>query len=496
VLHQGIANATILQRTVFAQEADEMFPSPNEFSGMVSFGKVGRAAISGLVDVSFQLPEGVGVGMPQELINAKEQYSKTFTSYDGVFQFTPSGGWMHFNDQIFEYSPTIGKDVKGKFQVSFPTNERATEWPPFLMRDFKDSVLMLSIVQSGSMTPQLLEIIHKPDTEKQSYQIPQHRGISQILNGRTCWISTDGSKLAQINGGELTLYRTSWRAKSAAAQAPVQPKEPMSFCAFDLKIDDKPIPPPPLNWDKSSSPAAVKINGKAYPLPDSLTPAQAVAAFSLDTKNRQLIAFEKSKAVGDREYEEPYEKRFRLWVFQTDQETSFVSDWILSFSVDREENLLATCDGTKVRIFDLKQGKEISNFTPRRLSNHMSAPAQSVFFSRDSNVIGVGSLSSVQDYVIDHRAFDVETGNEYLLARAGRTVWHFDLFPQQKSHQVQEWRDGPTPPKKIPFFLSGYERDFVNALQARSSATVKKYESSDKDNSSRWTILQWPDFAR
>jgi hypothetical protein len=496
VIHQSIANAAVLQRTVFAQEPDEMFPAPNEFSGMVSFGAGTRGAISGLVDVSFQMPEGIGAGMPRDLHNAEEQYRKTFTTYDGVFQFTPSGGWMHFNDQIFDYSPTTGDDAKGKFQVSFPTSERTTEWPPFLMCDHNNSVLLLSIVQSGSMTPQLLEIIHKPDSEKQDYEIPQHRGISQILDGKTCWISADGSKLAQINGGELTVYRIGWQAKATTPKATANAKMPLSFSSADLMIDDKPVPPPQLDWDNATSPAALKHKGKSFPLPVSLTPSQAVAAYPLALNNLHVVVFGKPKAVGDLDYEDPYEKRFRLWVIHPQNGTAYLSDWISSFSVDAREKLLATCTGTKVRIIDLEQGKEIRSFTPRRLSNHMSAPAQAVFFSLDSHVLGVSSLSSVQDYVIDHRAFDVETGSEYLITRAGHTVWHFDLFPQQKPHQIQEWRDGTTPSEKIPFFLPGYERDFVNALMARPSETVKKYESSQKDNASHWTILQWPDFAR
>jgi hypothetical protein len=497
VIHQSIAEAKILQRSTFTQEPIEMFPAPDYFSGMVSFGVGTQAAISGLVDVSFQMPEGIGFTLPTEIIEKKDQYHKTYTSYNGVVQFTKTGGWMHFNDQTFDYSATNrSTDVKGKFQVAFPSDERATEWPPFVMRDFPDSVVLLSIVQSGSMTPQLLEIIRKPEgQETMGVDIPKHRGISQILTGKTCWIAADGSKLAQIDGKHLILYRTSWRAKRSASQ-PSTASPPLSFNVFDLKQDDKAALALKLPWDQSSSPAALKIEGKTYALPDSLTPAQAVAEFSLTTQKVQLVVFEESKSIANVEYEEPYEKRFRLWIINRETDATFLSDWILSFAVDSNEKRFATCNGTRVAIGSIADGKEILSFAPRRLSNHMTAPAQSVFFSYNSHVLGVGSLSSLQDYVVNYRAFDVETGNEYLVGRSGLTLWHFDLFPNPKSYQAQEWYDGPVPKQKIPFFVTGYDRDFVNSLYARPSAHVKKTESTSKDPKKQWTILLWPVFAR
>ena len=496
VIHQSIAEAKILQRSAFSQEPSDLFPSPDYFSGMVSFGAGTQAAVSGLAGVSFQMPEGIGFNLPAEINEIKEQYSKTFTSYDGVIQFTKTGGWMHFNDQRFDYSATNrSTDVKGKFQIAFPSNERATEWPPFIMRDFPDSVVLLSIVQSGSITPQLLEIISKPEGQEKSIEIPKHRGISQIMNGKTCWIAADGTKLAQIEGKNLILYRTSWRAKRNVSKAPSSATPPLSFNTFDLKQDDKAAPALKLQWDQSSSPASLKLEGKSYALPESLTPAQAVAEFSLKSQKVQLVVFEESKSIGNSDYEEPYEKRFRLWVINRENDSTYLSDWIFSFSVDRSEKRLATCNGTHVKIVGLVDGKEIQTFAPRRLSNHMTAPAQSVLFSYDSQVLGVRSLSSYQDYVVNYRAFDVETGHEYLVSRSGLTLWQFDLFPNPKTYQTQEWYDGPVPKQKIPFFVSGYERDFVNSLNSRPSANVIKTESTSKDPKLQWTILRWTEFS-
>lgn len=495
IIQQGITDAKLLQRHVFAQEPEELFPSPNGFSGMISFGKGNQAAISGLVDVSFQMPEGIGVGLPKEIMAAKEQYSNTFTSYDGVFQFTRSGGWMSFHKEVFDYSPTLADGaMQGKFQVSFPSNERATEWPPFLMRDGKDSVLLLSIVQSGNMEPQLLEIIRKPDLSREEWEIPRHRGISQIMNGETCWIAADGTQLAQIHGGELTVYRIGWRAKTQPVTPSSAAVMPLSFCAQDLGDDDKPVAPPQLSWDTSSSPAALQWEGKSFPLPESWDKSQAVAAYPMKTRKMQLVVLERAKAIGDLAYQDPFERRFRLWVIDAERGTTFLTDELFSFSVDAEESSLATCDGSRVRIFSLPLCEEIRQFLPKRLSNHMSAPAQTVFFSRDSHVLGVGSLSSYQDVVMDYRAFDVETGTEYLIARTGRTVWHFDLFLSQKHHQTQEWRDGAAPRQKMPFYVAGFGRDFVNSLQARRSQSVKEFRS-EQDPKSTWSILRWPEFA-
>lgn len=491
VLQQSIVDGRVLQKHTYTLEPDQMFPSPDDFSGMVSFGQGAKAAVSGLVDVSFQLPEGIGIGMPAAIVEAKEQYTDSFASYAGVFQFTRTGGWMHFHDSTFDYSAQnrTDEEAKGNFTMAFPANERITEWPPFLMRDFRDTVLLLSTVQSGFATPQLLEVIRKPKPDQSRFDIPTHQGISQTLNGKTCWISSDGSALAQIQENHLLFYRIGWRAPQTSTSPPAGPR-PLSFCASDLEEENRPASPA-LPWQKNGAATTLQLNGHSFPLPANLSAEQVVCHFSLEARGLRLIVFQESP-----EETEPYEKRFRLWTIDAPRGTSRLSDPLLSFSVDRSESILATCDGLHVHLHQLTNGAVLRSFAPRRLSNHMIAPAQSVFFSSNREILGVGSLSSYQDWAMDYRAFDAETGNEFTFVRNGLNLWHFDLFAQPKPHELQEWKDGPLPKNKIPFFVDGYGRDMINALQGRACKDMRESKANPSvEARQQWTLLQWPVFS-
>ena len=157
--------------------------------------------------------------------------------------------------------------------------------------------------------------------------------------------------------------------------------------------------------------------------------------------------------------------------------------------------MLATCDGTQVRLEDLSTGELVLSFMPQRMGNHMIAPAHEVFFSTDSKVLGVGSLESVQDYGIIHRAFDTDTGKEFPFSRNGCTIWEFDLFPLPENDPLRESQFIEFVPASKPFFLRGCDRTMIQALGGQATPRSTKISAPQGDGPA-WTILQWPEFER
>lgn len=498
IFQQHVSNGVVASRRIFTDMADPMFPRADEFSGMVSFGDHNQAAISGVVDASFQLPEGVGVGLSTMMGESSERKEDSYRYYSGVCQFTENRGWIHFDDNMLVYSHSYDAENPDSdetdFSVTFPAENRATEWPPLLIRDLPESLLMLSTMQSGSASPQLLELVKKP-SDPDTLHDTQHQGISQILDGRTCWIDAKGQRIAQVQHDQLVIYRIGWRAPAIEAPSLPAVARPFSFGPRDMATVGKKQAPA---WGKDGDRLTLALGEKTFTAPVGVNASQWAAEFPLEKSRVRMQLFRAEQFQLEANImEQDYEQNFLLWVLHEDTGESQFYGPLRSFSVDTEESLLAIADGVTVSIKSLSDGKELRTFRPKRSGNHMTAPANEVAFSIDPHVIAVGSLSSVQDYATDYRAFDAETGCEFMLDRGGRALWYFDLFPQGRSHEIQEWSDGKKPAKPYPFFLSGYGREIGKALAGQETTRSVRTSSKDSKGLSRhpWSIVRWPEFA-
>jgi len=494
VLEVDLASGRTLRRkpirTVAQDDEDPFFPTPHDWSGMVSFSdSFGGVAISGFSGGMNHLPVGFAANFSKPWSFTPIKQGMGY-SYEGVFAFLPKqgtsifhGGTIWFDKQMLDIN-TANSD----HGIYLPLDDRprATEWPPYSIELSGDNLVMISTIRTGAVTPQLIEVVTPLEERFRLQQGVAH--ISQVLPGKTFWIAPhDGGKLAQIEDQQVIVYRigVSLPTLPTPARAPVP--RPWSVSWFDFENTETKVREIAKVASIDGRWTLQSDNGLLQ-LPTEVVGLRLVDFVALRDDGMAISVFGKEQMVTNEEWA-ALEPEFTVVLHLPGDVPPRVFRPVTGASINQSKTRLATADGQSVRIYDLASGELVSSFDPERRSIAMTSPASSVFYSTDDRVLGVGSILEVQDFEMVYRAFDVEKWVEFPGFSAGKGIWGHDLFPDPRAHEM-DWRSEGLAANPLPFFKDLDIDEWAARLEGRFVAGARL--TPDVPDASGWSMMQLP----